>query len=409
MKQKLLIILVIVVALLPFAGHAQITVTGTVTDAETKEALPGVSVKVKGSTTGTATNEDGRFTLTNVGENATLVFTYIGFATRELPAAASMNVSLVEDYAKLEEVVVTGLATTVKRSNLANAVSTISAKELTGTAVPHTVEGALNGKLTGANIVQASGAPGGGISVRLRGLTSVNSSTQPLYVVDGVFVDNSSISSGLNSVTIASRGSGSTSNQDNPSSRIADINPDDIESIEVLKGASAAAIYGALASSGVVIITTRRGAEGKTKISINQDVGFSKASKLLGVDDWNEDKIQGFFQTRDAAGNVTNQPAVDVQKELYRQALAEGRIIDYEKEMYGNSGFLSNTTVSVSGGTEKTKFYVSGLYQDEGGIIKNTGYTKSSFRTNLDHKISNRFNVSLSANYINSSTNRGLT
>lgn len=409
MKRILLLFAGILVFLIPWTASAQITVSGIVTDANTKEILPGVSVRLKGSQSGTATNDAGRFTLSGVPPGATLVFTSVGYVTREVPAAESMEVSLEEDYAKLEEVVVTGLATSVKRSNLANAVGTISARELTGTAVPHTIESAMNGKLTGANIVQSSGAPGGGISVRLRGLTSVNSSTQPLYVIDGVFVDNSSISSGINTVTIASRSSGSTSNQDNPSSRIADINPEDIESIEVLKGASAAAIYGALAASGVVIITTKRGAEGRTKISLNQDVGYSEAARLLGVDDWNEDKIQGFFQTLDAAGNVTNQPAVDAQKELYRQAVAEGRIFDYEKELYGEKGLLTATSVSVSGGTEKTKFYVSGLYQDEEGIIKRTGYNKSSFRTNLDHKISNRFNVSLSANYIHSSTDRGLT
>ncbi|HEY0895750.1 MAG TPA: carboxypeptidase-like regulatory domain-containing protein, partial [Sphingobacteriaceae bacterium] len=368
MKHLVLLFAGIIVVLFPWAAFAQITVSGIVTDANTREALPGVSVRVKGSQSGTATNQAGRFTLSGVPAGSTIVFTSVGFVTKELPAAETLNVSLEEDFAKLEEVVVTGLATSVKRSNLANAVGTISARELTGTAVPHTIESAMNGKLTGANIVQSSGAPGGGISVRLRGLTSVNSSTQPLYVIDGVFVDNSSISSGINSVTIASRGSGSTSNQDNPSSRIADINPEDIESIEILKGASAAAIYGALAASGVVIITTKRGAEGKTRISLNQDVGYSEAAKLLGVDDWSEEKIQGFFQTLDAAGNVTNQPAVDAQKELYRQALAEGRIFDYEKELYGQKGFLTTTSVSVSGGSEKTKFYVSGLYQDEEGI-----------------------------------------
>lgn len=201
--------------------------------------MPGVSVKVKGSSTGTATAANGTFSLSNVQENATLVFSFLGYISQEAKAAPNLNISLREDFAKLEEVVITGLATSVKRSNLANSVATISAQELTGTAVNQTLEGALSGKLAGANIVAASGAPGGGISVRLRGLTSVNSGTQPLYVVDGVFIDNSSISSGINAVTIASRNSGSTSNQDNPSNRIADINPEDIESIEVLKGSSA--------------------------------------------------------------------------------------------------------------------------------------------------------------------------
>lgn len=150
MKQKLLYLVVTVVYLLPSVCFAQISVSGTVTDANTKELLPAVSVRVKGTQQGTSTNEAGKFTLSNVSENASLIFTYLGYVTREVRAAATMNVSLQEDYAKLEEVVITGLATTVKRSNLANAVETISARELTGTSVPHTLEGAMNGKLTGA-------------------------------------------------------------------------------------------------------------------------------------------------------------------------------------------------------------------------------------------------------------------
>lgn len=410
MKLKVLLISIFMVLnLLALRSNAQITVSGTVTDAGTRQTLPGVSVKVKGAATGAVTNENGRFTLANVNENATLVFSYIGYVSTEAKAAANMNISLREDFARLEEVVITGLATSVKRSNLANSVATISSKELTGTAVNQTLEGALNGKLAGANIVAASGAPGGGISVRLRGLTSVNSGTQPLYVVDGVFMDNSSISGGLNAVTVASRASGTTSNQDNPSNRIADINPADIESVEVLKGPSAAAIYGALASSGVIIITTKKGAEGKTRISLSQDMGFSEASKLLGVRTWDENKIQSFFQSVDGQGNVTNQADVDVQKAYYRDAVAQGKIYDYEKEMYGNKGFLSTTSISLTGGTEKTKFFLSGLNQYEDGIIKNSGYKKSSVRVNADHKISNRFNVSLATNYVHSSTDRGLT
>lgn len=410
MKQKLLLILIVMAAgVLPFTSKAQITVSGTVTDAASRQPIPGVSVRVKGSATGTATGTNGTFTLNNVQENAILVFSFLGYVSQEARAAATLNVGLREDFAKLEEVVVTGLATSVKRSNLANSVATISAKELTGTSVSQTLEGALNGKLAGANIVAASGAPGGGISVRLRGLTSVNSGTQPLYVVDGVFMDNSSISAGINTVTVASRSSGSSSNQDNPSNRIADLNPDDIESIEVLKGASAAAIYGSLAASGVIIITTKRGVAGKTKISFSQDIGYAEPSKLLGVRSWDETKIQQFFQTTNAAGAVTNQPAVDAEKALFRDALSQGKIFDYEKEMYGNKGFLTTSSVSLSGGSENTRFFVSGLYQDENGIIKNSGYAKSSLRANVEHTISKRFNVSLSTNYIHSSTDRGLT
>lgn len=377
---------------MPFAASAQITVTGTVTDATSGLTLPGVSVLIKGSQTGTTTNENGRYSLANVNQNATLVFSYLGYVTFETPAASTLDVSLREDRARLDEVVITGLATSVKRSNLANAVATVSAEELVGTTNPQTVDAALSGKVPGANITSNSGAPGGGFSVRLRGVTSVNGNTQPLYVVDGVFIDNSAISPGLNAVTAAAAG-GNPSNQDNASNRIADLNPDDIENIEILKGASAAAIYGALASSGVVIITTKKGAAGKTKVSFRQDFGQASISNKLGIRTFTAETAAATYGPTGLA--------------LFNQA--GGQVYNYEDEMYGNKGFLTTSNVSLSGGDEKTRFFVSGLYSDEEGIIRSTGYEKASIRANIDHRISDRFNLSITTNYINSATDRGLT
>src|SRR5262249_1901456 len=157
--------------------------------------------------------------------------------------------------------------TSVKRSNLANSIATISSKQLTGVAPAQTFDAALSGKIPGANITANSGAPGGGISIKLRGVTSIFANSQPLYVVDGVFWDNSSIQPGLNTVTAAASGGLAQSNQDNASSRIADLNPQDIENVEVLKGASAAAQYGSKAAAGVIIITTKKGKSGKTKFN----------------------------------------------------------------------------------------------------------------------------------------------
>ena len=378
--------------LMPFAVSAQITVTGTITDAATRETLPGVSVMIKGSQSGSTSDENGKYSLANVNSNATLVFSYLGYVTFEAPATANLNVALREDRARLDEVIITGLATSLKRSNLANAVSTVSAQELVGTTNPQTVDAALSGKVPGANITSNSGAPGGGFSVRLRGVTSVNGNTQPLYVVDGVFIDNSDISPGLNAVTAAA-GGGNPSNQDNATNRIADLNPDDIENIEILKGASAAAIYGALASSGVVIITTKKGVAGKTKVSFRQDFGQATLSKKLG--------IRSFTAASAAASYGPTGLA------LFNQA--GGNVYNYENEMYGNKGFLTTSNISLSGGDDKTKFFVSGLYSDEEGIIRSTGYEKSSVRANIDHRISDRFNISITTNYINSATDRGLT
>ncbi len=392
MKTKITLLTILALfCLLPFVSSAQVNVSGRVTD-ERNEPLPGVSVKVKGTSSGTVTAVDGQYSLPNVLSTSTIVFSYLGYVSFEARAATTLNVTLTEDFARLDEVVVTGLATNVKRSNLANAVSTVSAKELVGTTNPQTVDAALSGKVPGANITSNSGAPGGGFSVRLRGVTSVNGNTQPLYVVDGVFIDNSAISPGLNAVTAAAAG-GNPSNQDNATNRIADLNPDDIENIEILKGASAAAIYGALASSGVVIITTKKGVAGKTKVNFRQDFGQASISRKIGIRTFTEQRVIDTY----GASAVP----------LFNQA--NGTIYNYEDELYGNKGFLTTSNLSLSGGDEKTKFFVSGLYGDEEGIIKSTGYQKSSVRANIDHRISNAFNFSLTTNYINSETDRGLT
>jgi TonB-dependent starch-binding outer membrane protein SusC len=228
------------------------TIAGRITD-RGGSPVPGASILIKGTSRGTTTDAEGNFKLA-VTPNAVIIVTSAGFAPRILRSnelGPDLRIRLEEDVAHLDEVVVTGLATTVKRRNLANAVATISAKELSDGAPAQTFDAALEGKIPGAYINANSGSPGGGISVKLRGVTSVYGNTQPLYVVDGVFVDNTATSGGLNAVTLAQGGGAPTSTQDNPSSRIADIRPEDIENIEILKGASAAAIYGSRAAAGV--------------------------------------------------------------------------------------------------------------------------------------------------------------
>ncbi len=243
----------------PAVIFAQETLTGKTINDVTGEAVPFVNVIQKGTTNGTTSDLDGNFSLTVESLPATLVFSYIGFETQEINVTQNspINLRFVETAAALDEVVVTGLATSIKRTNSANAVASITSEQLVGTTPPPTLDGALYGKFAGANVSANSGAPGGGLSIKLRGATSITGNTQPLYIIDGVYVDNSSIAAGLNVVSAASAG-GSASNQDNPSNRIADINPDDIANIEILKGASAAAIYGSRAAAGVIIITTKK-------------------------------------------------------------------------------------------------------------------------------------------------------
>ncbi|MFT3933600.1 MAG: SusC/RagA family TonB-linked outer membrane protein [Chitinophagaceae bacterium] len=403
MKKKFFILAgLLLTVLLPDFLHAQSkTVSGKITDNK-GNPVPNVSIVVQKTTQATITDRDGKFSI-NAPENASLTVSSIGFKTQIISASAFSNgatIALDEDVARLDEVVVTGLATSVKRRNLANAVATISSKELNGVAPAQTFDAALNGKIPGAYINANSGAPGGGISVKLRGVTSVFGNTQPLYVVDGVFIDNTATSAGINAITSSTAGGAPTSSQDNPSSRIADIRAEDIENIEILKGASAAAIYGSKAAAGVVLITTKKGKQGKTQLTVSQDLGFIKVRKLLGVREF----------TADRAASLSSDPATSAALSAqYTAAKAAGKIYDYEKEVFGNTGFARNTVVSMSGGSERTGFYFSASQKDEGGIVKNTGYRNSSVRLNLDHRLTDNIKIGISTNYINSSADRGLT
>ncbi len=394
-------LLVFLSVLLPSLLFAQGSiVTGRVTDIRSNP-VTGASIVIAKTNTGTVTDTDGKFSL-SVPSNASVIISSAGFKSQTIKIGSNQTelaIKLEEDFARLDEVVVTGLATTVKRRNLANAVGTISSKELNGVAPAQTFDAALNGKVTGAYINSNSGAPGGGLSVKLRGVTSIFGNTQPLYVVDGVFMDNTATSAGLNAVTAAAAG-GNASTQDNPSSRIADLRAEDIENIEILKGASAAAIYGSRAAAGVIIIATKRGKQGKTKISFSQDLGFVKVRKLLGVRQF----------TPETAASLSSDPIASAAlKQQFIAAQSAGKLYDYEKEVYGNTGFTRNSVLSMTGGNDKTSFYFSAAQKNEDGIVKNTGYRNTSLRLNVDHKITDNIKFGISTNYVNTSSDRGLT
>ncbi len=370
-------------------AFSQQTISGRIVD-DNNEPIIGASILGVGTSAGTITDIDGSYTLTVPEGTTEIEISYIGYGSKKLSLADNTYSAIVmsEDINQLDEVVITGLATTVKRKNLANSVAKIDAAELTQVAVPTTVETALYGKFKGAEIKAASGAPGGGLSFKLRGVTSINGSSQPLIIMDGVYMDNSSIPSGLNIVSAAASG-GSTSNQDNPSNRLSDLDPNDIESIEILKGASAAAIYGSRASGGVVIIKTKRGIAGETSVSVSQSVGSASQLRKLGIREWDEQKVldSGF------AGNIDD--------------FRNNGITNYEDLLYGNNALLLNTRVSATGGSDKTKFYIGVSHKNDEGIVSNTGYKKTSARINVDHKISKIFDLAVSSNYINSSADRG--
>jgi TonB-dependent starch-binding outer membrane protein SusC len=395
MRKKLLFIIGwLIITLIPISVFAQNqSVSGTITTAG-NVPIQGATIGIKNSLKAVASDVNGKFML-NIPQNAELVVSAVGYKTQTVKGAPNLQIKLAEDISNLNEIVVTGLSTSVKRKNLANAVAEIPSKELSETAPAQTFDAALEGKIPGANIVANSGAPGGGVSIKLRGVTSVYGNTQPLYVVDGVYVDNTATSAGLNAVTLAGPG-GATSNQDNPSSRIADLRPEDIDNIEILKGASAAAIYGSKAAGGVVIITTKKGKQGRTNITLSQDLGFLRPIKLLGVRQF----------TAQTAATLPGDSATLVNQFLAAQS--KGQIYDYEKEIYDHTPLTSNTVLSMNGGNEKTGFYFSVARKDENGIVDRTGYNNTSVRLNLDHKITDDIKVGISTNYINSSADRGL-
>ena len=387
-------LIILLVAGMGFA-HSQ-TLSGKITDSETGEPLPGAQVFVKGTFVGTTTDVNGAYSL-DVDGSVTVVIAYIGYKTQEVTTSGgSGDFAMEPDVLRQDEVVVTGLVSTVKRRNAANAVASVSGDDLVN-APTQTLDQALSGQFAGVNIRRNTGAPGGGVNVNLRGQSTLTGSTQPLYVIDGVIVNNDANQSGIDVVTAAT-GAGSARPQGQPTNRIGDINPNDIESIEVLKGASAAAIYGAKASNGVIIIKTKRGRGGKTKFNFSTKTGQSSLLRKMG---------HRVFETY---AEAEEQYGADVAS-LGNNASGSwaGNDFDYEEILYGETGQLTEHTLSAVGGDESTQFYLGGQYMDEGGIIKNTGYKKLSGRMNVDHRLSEKAKISVSTNMIRSEADRGVT
>ena len=392
--------IILLMLLSPLGLWAQNSVSGKVTDAQ-NNPLAGATITVRGTNLSTQTDVNGNFTITTPNANSRLVVSYVGFASQTVDASgANTSVVLQEDRGNLSEVVVTGLATSVKRSNLANSVGTISAKQLTGSTRPSTLDGAMQGKIAGAQISANSGAPGGGFSVRLRGISSINLSSEPLYIIDGVYVNNSQNATGAGTGPFSGATGQTAGTQDQAPNRLADINPADIENIEILKGPSAAAIYGTRANAGVIFITTKRGKAGRTSVSFGQDIGAVRALNLIGMHKTIWDK-QFTVGTDKASG--ADYTALKAEKNPGNQTW------DYEDIIYGNTGIVSNTRLSVSGGTDKIRFYAGGTRWDETGIQKRTGYTRNSVRLNLDMKPASWWDVGVSTNVLNTNSDRSFS
>jgi TonB-linked SusC/RagA family outer membrane protein len=370
-------------------------VTGRVTNASTGQGLPEATISVTGTRIVGQTGNDGNFVLNAPDGDLNLVVRGIGYKRQDVALPASQNtltVALEPDVFKLQEIVITGQATGVARQNLPNAVATVDASELTR-APAQTLESSLQGKIPGALIQANSGAPGGGYQLSLRGVSTINGSTDPLYVVDGIVISNAAIPNGANAVTQAQAG-GNPRNQDNAVNRIADLNPEDIEQIEVLKGGSAAAIYGSKATNGVVIITTKKGRQGRPQFNISQRFGFSSRANELG---------SRTFGTLAEALTFSSDTALVTS--LYQP----GRTFDFEKELYGKKGLSYETNASVSGGSENTQYYLSALVKKDAGIATNTGYDKQALRSNLTQELGNGVQVQVNLSGTHSISDRGIS
>ncbi len=357
-----------------FTGHAQITMKGTVTD-ESGLPLQLANIVVEGTTFGTATDADGKYLLyvsNPPAEDFWLVAKFIGFKTqRELievqEGTVEVNFTLEFDLLQLDQIVKTGTASPVQKKTLGNSIATIKAEELEEAGVDQ-IDAALSGKVPGALVQVNSGNPGGGTSVRLRGISTLFSSTSdPLYIVDGVILDNSA--------------TGIVNIGGNSSNRLADLDPDDVESIEIVKGAAAAALFGSKANNGVVQIFTKRGRPGETRIRLKTTVGFDQAENTYDMIDYPFAMIDG--------------------------ALTPVTRYDYEDDIW-QTGSRYSTNLSISGGDANTRYFVSGSWSNHEGIIQGAEYTRQNFRVNLDRTMTDWLNVSVSVNYIHSNNEQTL-
>ena len=391
---------VLLLAILATPAAAQTrTITGTVTDADSKQPLEAAQISVKDApTVRTVSRDNGSFTMSVPSRDIVLMVRRIGYPVLEVPvssATSAVSVSLRKDPLKLDEVVITGQATGVSRRNLANSVASVDAADVTKVPAP-TLEHALQGKIPGAQIQQNTGAPGGGNRIRIRGTSSILGNAQPLYVVDGMIASDVAIAPGTNRVT---RASGATAlaipSQENPVNRIADINPDDIENIEVLKGSAAAAIYGSKASGGVIMITTKRGRVGSTQYSVHQGFGTSRLAYHEG-----SRKFPSLAAAKAAFGARTDA--------FWNGAWKPENSFDYEDLIYGAHPLNYETAVSVSGGTGDTRYYVSTLLKRDGGVVKNTFDDKKSVRINIDQQFGSRVSLSAGSQIVRNSADRGL-
>ena len=386
------------VVLFPAVLFAQARrVTGDVRVEGSAEPIVGAIVSVVDGTAATQTDDRGRFTLTVPATAQRLRVRALGFGARELPlpSSDSLTVFLSRAALTLDQVVVTGQATVISKRNAITSTVNVDSAELNRVPAP-SVDIALQGKIPGANIQTNDGAPGGGAQIQIRGSNTVIGASDPLIVVDGVIYSNASIPSGLYTVTGSGSASGSGPTQDDVANRLADLNPNDIVNIEVLKSAAASSIYGSKAANGVVIITTNRGQSGKPRAHITQRLGWS--SMLRGPGERVFDTTSAFDLYNSAEDSAT-----------IRSLEVNGKLpfYDHLKELAGGKAPASETQLDVGGGSGNTTYYVSGGIKRDNGIIKSTYAERQTIRLNLGQSLSDKLNLSVTSAFVRNAQNRG--
>lgn len=365
---SLLLLMLWLLPSLALAQQLRYTISGKVLESGTRQPVAGATVRIENTVLGTPTDRDGNFTLTASLQPGTytLSVSYIGFKRRLVRLTLGDNnqvkledILLEEDAARAEEVVVTGTSTLTSKKELGNAISTVTAREIQNGAAQQ-IDQALQGKIPGAMINQNSGNPGGSISIQLRGANTILGNTEPLYIIDGVIVNNDR--------NVLLNLGGYVQN------RLVDLNPNDIERIEVVKGAAAAAIYGSRANNGVIQIFTKRGSAGEPKIEYSTRFNFDQVRKRLPIND---------YPFLDPVGTPNPRPTqrFDYQDFFFQNA-------------YGTEQYLS-----VSGGSGNTNYFLSGSYLGNQGIIKGTAIQRTSVRGNFDQVLTSWARVSLNLNY----------
>jgi TonB-linked SusC/RagA family outer membrane protein len=384
--------LAVLALLLPVGLAAQERqITGQVLRAGTVQPVEAAAVSVLGAADASTalSTADGRFTIAVPTGEVTLRVTAFGYATREVIVAAGENtveIALEFDAFDLDELVVTGQATTIGRRSATTDIAFVSGDDL-GRVSSSTALDALNGKVTGVNLQSNSGAPGGGIQMQIRGNNTILGSFDPLFVVDGVIYSNERIPSGRGFANAAF----SPSMEADAVNRVADLNPSEIQSVEVLKGAAASSIYGSKASNGVVVITTRRGQAGEPRVNITQRVGVFTPLKLLETRRFTQDEAVERY-------GEAALPFFNGSSTVYH---------DHYADVFGQREPSYETIATVSGGTLTTRYHVSGTWKRDEGIEWNTGASRQALRVNLDHVFSPTLDLSISSGYNRSENDRG--